>query len=99
MKEQQILELCRRHKTLKPLLQAIRYGVIKFYPLPRTPTTYFAMSSNEGTIIFENDIYFYTRINNSYLDKYVFTKDRPGIRSEIEQELSRINDKLRGIHV
>lgn len=97
MKEKEIFQTCVRLKTLKPLLQALRFNVIKFRPLPRTLATFFAMESRDGVIFFEHDIYFYTRIDGRCLDNMIFINDDKNMKMKVENELRRINDALRGI--
>lgn len=97
MKEQEIIQVCKRLKTLKPLLQALRFGAIKFHPLPRTPVTFFAMSSVQGVITFEHDIYYYTTVEGIQFETDVFVNDTPDVKTRILHELQRINDGLRGI--
>ncbi|EBS2632502.1 hypothetical protein B7N40_24160 [Salmonella enterica subsp. enterica serovar Bovismorbificans] len=98
MTDKEIIQVCIRLKTLKPLLQALRFNAIKFEKLPRTPATYFAMKSVGGAIFFEHDIYFYTKLIGKFLDDMVFAND-PGdtMKTKVENELRRINDGLRGM--
>lgn len=98
MKEQEIIQVCRRLKTLKPLLQALRFGAIKFRPVPRTAIHFFAMCSMEGKIFFEHDIWFYTTVEGVNFYSDVFSNDEgENMKTLIEQELQRINDGLRGM--
>lgn len=97
MKEKEIIQVCVRLKTLRPLLQALRFGVIKFNTVPRSAANWFAMNSKEGSIFFEHDIYFFTTVEGINFHSDVFANDVKGVKRRIEQELSRINDGLRGI--
>lgn len=97
MTEQEIFQVCLKLKTLRPLIQAVRFGAIKFRPLPRTAQFYFGMESTGGLIRFEHDIYFYTFINGNSLDKMIFVNDPKDSKTSLQQELSAINDNLRGI--
>lgn len=97
MKEQEIIQTCVRLKTLRPLLQALRFGAIKFCKVPRSEMTWFAMKSKDGVIFFEDDIYFYTTVKGINFDSDVFVNDEKGMKVRIEQELQRINDGLRSI--
>lgn len=96
MTEKEIIQTCRRLKTLKPLLQALRFGAIKFIPVPRSAANFFAMQSKEGQIFFEHDIYYFTTVEGIKFYSDVFEKDEKGLKTLVEQELQRINDGLRG---
>lgn len=97
MTEKEIIRLCRTKGTLRPLHQAIRFGAVKFKPLPRSNSHFFAMKSLGGLIVFEHDFYFYTKIDGIFLDRMVFLNDKPGFKGQFERTLSEINDGLRGI--
>ena len=97
MKEKEIIQTCIRLKTLKPLLQALRFGAIKFSTVPRSATNWFAMVSKDSGIFFEHDIYFYTSVEGINFYSDVFANDEKGMKTRIEQEMQRINDGLRDI--
>lgn len=99
MTDKEIIQVCIRLKTLKPLLQALRFNAIKFEKLPCVPETYFAMKSVGGAIFFEHDIYFYTKLEGRDLDRMIFANDKPHMQMKlkVQNELRRINDSLRGM--
>lgn len=82
-----------------PLIQAVRFGAIKFKKLDPTPQYSFGMESMDGLIKFEDDIYFYCNIDNRNLDRMIFLKDEgEANKTRLYQALAAINRGLRGIN-
>lgn len=92
--ERLIIKMCVDSQSLQPLIKGITSGQIKFLVIPRSAQFFFGMQSIGGLIKFENDQYFYTYIEGEYLDKLKFTEED---KTELELQLSKINDKLRNI--
>lgn len=97
MTEQEIYQLCRKSKSIKPLLQAVRFGAIKFVKHFDPPAFTFGMRSKGGLITFEDDRYFFTKLNGEDLDRLLFANDPKGTKDRLVQELNEINFKIRGI--